>query len=137
MKRPYEDIIHMPRHVSPARPRMPMRERAAQFSPFAALTGYEDALREAARAVEDHLELDEQAKAEINLKLNLLKLKLPEHPVIQVTYFVPDERKVGGSYRTISGAAKALLVEKKQIILEDELIIPVESIAELELLNIF
>ena len=98
----YDDIIHLPHHVSATRPRMPMLDRAAQFSPFVALTGYEAAVRETARLTDQRVELDESAKAELDRKLRLL-LSLPGQPEASITYFRPDERKEGGAYETVTG----------------------------------
>ena len=86
---------------------MPVSDRAAQFKPFAALTGYEAALRETARLTDRRMELDETEKAVLDLKLRLPEL-LPDHPEISVTYFQPDERKEGGAYLTICGVPKKI-----------------------------
>ena len=91
----YEDILHLPHHVSAKRRRMSNAERAAQFSPFAALTSYGEAVEETARLTQEKLELDESAKAEINDRLLWLAQHIRELPGVRVTYFVPDERKTG------------------------------------------
>ena len=102
----YDDILHLPHHVSPTRPRMTMAERAAQFSPFAALTGHDEAIRETGRVTVGKIELGEDEKAELDQKQRLLLAALERggQPPVTVTYFQPDQRKEGGEYRTAAGA---------------------------------
>ena len=102
----YDDIINLPHHVSESHPPMSYHDRAAQFSPFAALSGFEGAVKETARLTEQKLELDEGEKMLLDEKLQLIRLMLPERPFITVTWFVPDERKKGGSYQTVSGRVR-------------------------------
>lgn len=128
----YEDIIHLPHHVSSKRPPMPMSDRAAQFSPFAALTGYDDAIRETGRLTEQKIQLDEEALAILDEKFHALQEHLDEHPEIQFTYFKPDERKVGGTYITTSGIVKKIQEYERQLILEDGSVIPIDDILEME-----
>ena len=99
----YDDIIGLPRPVSETHPRMPMLDRAAQFSPFAALTGYDAAITETARLTEDKRELTEEQKQIISQSLSELQGRLKTDPEVTVVYFEPDARKTGGSYRTVSG----------------------------------
>ena len=87
----YDDIIHLPHHVSTKHPQMALSDRAAQFSPFAALTGHEDSIRETARRTEAFLELDEDKKEQLDEKMHVLQEYFSEKPEIMVTYFVPDE----------------------------------------------
>ena len=94
----YDDIIDLPHHVSPTRKRMSMTDRAAQFSPFAALTGYEAAITETGRLTDCQIDLDVDGKAMLDEKLRLLAAHLQEQPEVTITYFVPDERKSGGAY---------------------------------------
>ena len=96
----YEDIIDLPHHVSSTRPHMAIADRAAQFAPFAALTGYGDAVNETARLTDERAVLDEDRKAEIDAALRAVKKNIGEHPELSVTYFKPDDRKTGGSYIT-------------------------------------
>lgn len=110
-----------------------MHDRAAQFSPFAALTGYEAVVDEVGRLTEQRLEVDEQEAVELNRRLNLLASKLPEHPAVTITYFVPDERKSGGKYRTVTGAVKKISDADRLIVMEDGDAIPIVSIAALEM----
>lgn len=128
----YEDIIHLPHHVSSKRPPMPMSDRAAQFSPFAALTGYDDAIRETGRLTEQKIQLDEEALATLDEKFHVLQEHLDEYPEIQFTYFKPDERKVGGTYLTVSGVVKKIQEYERQLILEDGSVIPIDDILEME-----
>lgn len=102
----YDDIIDLPHHVSRKHPRMPLLDRAAQFAPFAALTGHEAAIKETARLTEAEIELDENRKELLDLRLQYLQEHLSEHPEVTVTYFKPDEKKAGGAYVTETGMVK-------------------------------
>lgn len=102
----YQEIIDLPHHVSKTHPQMPMSDRAAQFSPFAALTGYNSAIRETGRLTEERIELDEEALMALNMRYQLLIDSLKECPEVRITYFKPDERKSGGAYLTITGVVK-------------------------------
>ncbi len=104
----YDDIIDLPHHVSPTRPHMPMPDRAAQFMPFRALTGYEDTVRETARLTEERPALTEEEKAVIDGKLQLLAEKLSDQPQVTLTYFRPDRKKAGGAYVTLTGRLKKI-----------------------------
>ena len=97
----YEDILYLPHHTSPSRPPMPMSDRAAQFSPFAALTGYEAAVKEAARLTEQRIELDENEKAILDAKLSLLQKNLSLSPEVTLTYFQPDKQKIDTSNKCL------------------------------------
>lgn len=108
MRGPYDDIINLPHHVSATRPRMPLANRAAQFSPFAALTGYEAAIDETGRLTDRRIELSEDAIADLDRKLRLLADAIDEHPEVTLTYFAPDERKEGGAYVTATGTVKKI-----------------------------
>lgn len=102
----YEDIIDLPHHVSGVRAQMPRMNRAAQFMPFAALTGYEEAVRETARLTEGRIELSEDARALLDAKLRLLQEHSSERPEAEFLVFRPDGRKEGGSYVSVSGAVR-------------------------------
>lgn len=102
----YDDIINMPHHVSDHHPQMPMLDRAAQFSPFAALTGYDAAIVETARLTDNKRELTEEQKSVISKQLFELQTRLKTDSTVTVTFFEPDGRKAGGAYKTITGAAK-------------------------------
>ena len=131
MKHPYDDILNLPHHVSQNHPQMSMRDRAAQFSPFAALTGYEDAIGETSRLTEQRRELSEHEQAELNLRLNILAVKLNENPEIRIEYFIPDEQKSGGAYVIISGTVAKLSLSDRTIVMEDGSVIHIDDIAEI------
>lgn len=99
----YDDIINLPHHVSKTRPQMSMHDRAAQFSAFAALSGYDDTVKETARLTDRKLELTEEETAELNLKIQILKEYADTRPFVFVEYFLPDKKKSGGSYETATG----------------------------------
>lgn len=127
----YEDMIELPRHVSAVHPAMDISERAAQFSAFAALTGYEEAVQETERLTEERVELDEEVKYAINEKLLALKTRLAESGKSQetaITYFVPDERKSGGAYVTVTGAVKKIDAYRQVAVMEDGSRIPIDDI---------
>lgn len=102
----YEDLLHLPRPVSSKRAAMAMTARAAQFSPFAALTGYEDVIEETGRLTKRRVELDEDAISQINTQLQRLLNTIHTQPVATVVYFQPDPLKEGGSYETKTGSIK-------------------------------
>lgn len=102
----YDDIIHLPHPVSPRHPQMPLADRAAQFSPFAALTGHDAAIRETARLTDSPVELEESGKEQLDRQLLLVQENLAQKPEIEVTYFQPDEKKSGGVYVTVCGRVK-------------------------------
>ena len=126
----YEDIINMPHHVSASRPRMSMIDRAAQFSPFAALTGYDAAVKETARLTDKCIEPDEYEKAALDEKLRIA-LKNPEKE-ITITYFKPDAKKDGGAYINSTGNLKKLDDYERVVVLVGGLKIPIEEITEIE-----
>lgn len=128
----YDDIIDMPHHVSETHPPMSRADRAAQFSPFAALTGYDAAVRETARVTERRIELDEGVKAELNARLNCILKHLSEHPQVSITYFMPDEKKSGGAYRTVTGAVRKLDGFAKTLTLVDGTVVPMEEMVHVE-----
>jgi hypothetical protein len=104
----YDDIIGLPHHVSATRPQMSRANRAAQFSPFAALTGYDAAVIETARLTERKTELSEEAIAELDMKLNMLADMIDSQSQITITHFVPDTKKDGGSYIATTGTIKRI-----------------------------
>lgn len=128
----YDDIIDLPHHVSETHPPMSRADRAAQFSPFAALTGYDAAVRESARVTEQRIELDEGVKAELNARLNCILEHLSEHPQVSITYFMPDEKKSGGAYRTVTGAVRKLDSFAKTLTLVDGTVVPMEEMIHVE-----
>ena len=124
----YDDIINLPHHESPTRPRMPMIDRAAQFSPFAALTGYDEAIKETERIVDERIELDGDTVAWLDGQLKLLRSRVKENPTVVLTYFLPDEKKAGGKYVTVTGNVKKIDEYGKIIVLEDKTKIPINEI---------
>lgn len=128
----YDDIIDLPHHISKTHPQMPVSDRAAQFSPFAALTGYESVIQEAGRLTDARIELDEYSKAELDRKLQRLQEKIHLHPEVSVTYFVPDERKEGGTYVTARVKIRKIDPCRDIILMEDGRIVPVKEIIEIE-----
>ena len=128
----YDDIIDLPHHVSETHPPMSRADRAAQFSPFAALTGYDAAVRETARVTERRIELGEGVKAELNARLNCILEHLPEHPQVSITYFVPDEKKSGGVYRTVTGAVRKLDGFAKTLPRADGTVVSMEEMVHVE-----
>lgn len=132
MKDNYEDIIHLPHHVSKTRPPMSMADRAAQFSPFAALTGYDDAILETGRLTDEKLEAGEERLAVLNTQFRILMDHLADHPEVSVTYFVPDDRKSGGAYVTVKGRVKKVNDFDRFLVLQDGLRIPMDDVAEME-----
>ena len=108
MKDQYDDIINLPHHVSKTRPQMSMVDRAAQFSPFAALTGYDAAIKETGRLTDEKVNLSEEEKEALDRKQQILMEWLGDHPALTITFFVPDEKKSGGAYMTKSGNLKKI-----------------------------
>ena len=127
----YNDIINLPHHVSATRPRMPMIDRAAQFSPFAALTGYDTAIKETGRLTDERIELSEESRTVLDRKQQLLLDNLADRPEVSVTYFVPDERKSGGAYFTVTGQVKKVDEYERLLILTDGTKIPLNEIQDL------
>ena len=128
----YADIIDLPHHVSTTRPRMSMIDRAAQFSPFAALTGYDAAIKETGRLTDERIELTEDSRAALDRKQQLLVDNLADHPEVSVTYFVPDERKPGGAYVTVTGRVKKVDKFERLLILTNGIKIPLDEILDME-----
>lgn len=131
MNHPYDDIINLPHHVSERHPQMSMYNRAAQFAPFAALTGHDSAITEVARLTEAEEELSESDAEVLNRKLAYLQ-SLDEKPTISVTYFVPDDKKEGGSYHTATGIVKSVEPDKGVLQFEDGTGIPVIRIKDID-----
>lgn len=115
----YDDIIHLSRPILATRKPMAMIDRAAQFSSFAALVGYEEALEETERQTEQRAELDDNERYMLDMKQRYLLEHLSETPEVAVTYFLPDERKSGGSYITITGNLKKICPNAAVMILAD------------------
>lgn len=131
----YEDIIHLSHPVSKKHPPMALADRAAQFSPFAALTGYEDAIGETARVTEEEVELDEDCKEWINRQLVWLYKHMEEHQEIIITYFEPDERKKGGKFCKVRGSIRKMDLYQRTLTLENEKQIEFERITALQIID--
>ena len=131
MKTPYDDIIYLSHHVSRNHPQMPLRDRAAQFVPFAALTGCEAAVGETARLTAERRELDAQEAEELNRRLAALIAHLPDRPEATIEYFVPDDRKAGGAYVTVTGRVRHISVPEKTLVMEDGTVIPLDDIVSM------
>ena len=132
MNHQYDDILSLPRPVSLSHPPMPLIDRAAQFSPFAALTGFEAAVQEAARLTEARPELDESRKEQLNACLQLLKTHSRERPQAEICYFKPDERKAGGACVTVTGAVKKVDDFAGRVTMADGTVIPMEDILNIK-----
>ena len=132
MNSKYEYLLHMPHHVSYTHPHMSMQNRAAQFSPFAALVGYDDLIVEAARLTDQRMELDESVKAELNEKLRLLLELLPQRPEVSITHFQPDCKKAGGVYQTTCGIVRKFLAFEDILVMYDGTQIPINDIVGIE-----
>ena len=129
----YNDIINLPHHVSPTRPQMSMMDRAAQFSPFAALTGYDAAIKEPGRLTDEKIELGEEELSILNMKFQLLVDSLDEEPEVNITYFKPDDRKAGGAYLTASGTVKKIDDFERIIFMKNGTKIPMDDVLSIEL----
>lgn len=140
----YDDIINLPHHVSSGHPQMSLLDRAAQFSPFAALTGHASAIREMERLTEGWVELDEDRKAQLDERLQMIREYLSgrkgeqgsrgeyDSPEITFIYFQPDEKKSGGAYTTICGRVKKIDEYAHQVILEDGTALAIEYLFSIE-----
>ena len=128
----YEDIINLPHHVSLIRPKMPMSDRAAQFAPFAALTGYDAAIEETGRLTDERIELDEEALTALDMKYQLLMDALDEAPEVTITYFQPDDRKAGGKYVSAVGAVKKIDDFERRITMRDGTRIPMDDVLSID-----
>lgn len=128
----YEELLHLPHPVSKKHPQMSRYDRAAQFSPFAALTGHEAAVQEAARVTEEKVELDEGEKERLNEILYALLEKYQGHPDVSITYFCPDDRKSGGAYRMVKGKIRKIDENKKIMYLENQIQIRMDQVMKIE-----
>lgn len=134
-KQCYDDIIHLPHHVSRRHPQMSIHDRAAQFAPFAALTAHGAAVRETARLTDRKIELDENCKAVLDQQIQLIQEQLiaGTHPDTDITYFIKDSCKEGGAYVTVSGSVRKIDAYRRAVIMSDSMQIPLEDIAEIVL----
>ena len=131
MSSEYDDIIHLPRHASANRPQMSIENRAAQLSPFAALTGHDVAVKETARLTDEKTELSEGMIAELDMKLGILIDGIAEQPEVLVTYFVPDGKKTGGAYVEARGTMKRIDEYDRVLVLQNGQKIPISDIIDI------
>ena len=132
MNNRYDEIMGLPHHVSKTRPQMPMSDRAAQFAPFAALTGYDAAIKETGRLTVERIELDVEALSALDMKYQLLMEALDEAPEVTITYFRPDERKAGGKYVSAVGAVKKIDDFERRITMRDGTRIPMDDVLSID-----
>lgn len=128
----YDDIINLPHHVSDKHPRMPLIDRAAQFSSFAALTGHDDAIEETARLTDKKIELDENTKELLDMRLMMIREHMAEKPKVTFTYFEPDDKKSGGAYVDVTGIVKKINDFEHKIILYDGIEILIDNIIDIQ-----
>lgn len=129
---PYEDIVNLPRHISKVHPQATMADRAARFSPFAAISGYEDMVKEAARVTEERIDITDATKELLNEKLNMIIEFLDEEPEVTITYFEPDKKKDGGAYISITGTVKRIDEYERIVLMSDDKKIRIEEIYAIE-----
>lgn len=135
MSNKYDDIINLPHHISKKHPQMTLEARAAQFAPFAALTGYDDEVKETARLTNRRIELDDEAKSILDNKIQIILEQISQRPTVSITYFIPDTRKAGGEYVTITGIIKKVDSYNQVIVLENRTEIPINEIIDIDMNN--
>ena len=135
----YDDIIYLEHHKSKKHPPMSLYARSAQFAPFAALTGYEDAVRETAREVGSRIDIDDELKNILDCKIQILLEQIKKKPEVVFTYFISDISKDGGSYISVTGIVKKIDQYSQCITLEDKTEIPINDIIDIsgEIFKIF
>lgn len=124
----YDDIINLPHHVSKTRKPMTLYNRAAQFAPFASLTGYDDAIKETSRLTDKKIEISDELKNELNQKIKFISDNIKLKPKVTITYFVSDNKKSGGIYKTISGNVRRIDEVEKCLFFTNKLIIYFDDI---------
>lgn len=129
----YHNIINLPHPISKKHPKMSLYNRAAQFAPFAALNGYENALEETLRKTRDKTILSEEMKNEINDKLLVINSNINKKPTITITYYIPDDKKRGGNYHTITNSIKRIDLDNNKIVFTDNTKILIDDIFDINL----
>ena len=129
--RQYDDIINLPHHISKKHPQMSLYARSAQFAPFAALTGYEDAVKETARETNERIDIEDELKSILDGKLQIILEQIKNHPEISITYFIADSKKNGGEYVTVTGLVKKVDLYNQYIYLIDYTEIPINEIIDI------
>lgn len=127
----YNDIINLEHHISKSHKQMSLENRAVQFAPFSALTGYDEAIKETTRITQNRIELDEELKHTLNKKLICIQSQISSNPRVTITYFVPDSKKLGGKYQTVTGNVRKIDKYNKIIILINGLKIPIIEIIDI------
>ena len=135
MTHDYDDIINLPHYEPKHHPRMSMWNRAAQFAPFAALTGYDAAIQKSGRLTDEWIELEDSSNEELNRKMELLLSKISEQPHVIIEYFVPDEHKEGGSYQSYTGNVKRIDEYEQTMIMTDGIIIQLRMITNITIVG--
>jgi hypothetical protein len=133
MINPYDDLINLQHHTSSSRPQMSAHDRAAQFSPFAALAGYDSAITEMARLTDSRVELDEYSKADLDERLSIIQEQIDKQPEVSITFFLPDHKKSGGVYISVTGCVKKIDEHERILIMRDATRIPIDDIFEIEI----
>lgn len=129
--RQYDDIINLPHHISNKHPQMSLYARSAQFAPFAALTGYEEAVKETARETNERIDIEDELKSILDGKLEIILEQIKNHPEISITYFIADTKKDGGEYVTVTGLVKKVDLYNQYIYLVDNTEIPINEIIDI------
>ena len=129
--RQYDDIINLPHHISKKHPQMSLYARSAQFAPFAALTGYEEAVKETARETNERIDIEDELKSILDGKLQIILEQIKNHPEISITYFIADSKKNGGEYVTVTGLVKKVDLYNQYIYLIDYTEIPINEIIDI------
>lgn len=128
----YDDIMNIPYSGRKDEGALSMHQRAAQFAPFAALVGHDSMIMETARLTDEELEIADETFVILNRKMNYLKMMLHQRPLVTITYFLADERKSGGEYRTSTGIIRKIDDYENIIVMEDNTIIPLQHILDLD-----
>lgn len=129
--RQYDDIINLPHHISKKHPQMSLYARSAQFAPFAALTGYEEAVKETARETNERIDIEDELKSILDGKLQIILEQIKNYPEISITYFIADTKKDGGEYVTVTGIVKKVDLYNQYICLVDNTEIPINEIIDI------
>lgn len=127
----YDSIINLPHHISNKHPRMTLEERSAQFAPFAALTGYDGQIKEKARLTKKKIEIDEELKAILDSKIQIITENIINNPEVEITYFVPDSKKAGGEYVSVTNIVRKIDNYNRCIVMKNDIKIPIDEIIDI------
>lgn len=128
----YDDIINLPHHVSKTHPQMTMYQRAAQFAPFAALVGHDAMISETARLTDEEVEMEDEAVKILNRRMAYLNVRMQDHPVVTITYFIHDKKKSGGEYKSHTGTVRKIDEYDNSLTMSDGTVIPFISILDID-----